>query len=200
MRKGIRALVSVFTLSAVLLAVGCSTAWLSSLGGYLKIAGPVLIQILDIVSLARGVPVNQALVSKITADQAAVQSLADSVSAATGQNITGACQAFNIGVSTFANDLSAIEQLAQVSDPTKQAQIQSLTQLAQQTINEVEAPIAACQAAPTGALALARLQAGVVTLKGPEDVVKRFNALVDSKHQIHYHNRFVRFFTLGKLQ
>lgn len=187
-------------LSLAVFAAGCSTAWLNTLDGYLKIAGPVLIQILDIVSLARGIPVNQQLVSKIQADQAAVQSLADSVSAATTQNIQGACAAFNLGVQTFAGDLGAIEQLAQISDPAKKAQIADLTQLAQQTINEVEVPIAQCQAAPVGSVALARLQSGVYQLKGAEDVVKRFNALTDSKNHVHLHSKFVRIVTFGRLQ
>jgi hypothetical protein len=43
-----------------------SNRWLSTFEDYLKIAGPILVQILDIVSLAEGVPVNQALVGSAT--------------------------------------------------------------------------------------------------------------------------------------
>lgn len=196
MRKALIAL----SLSVVMLTVGCTTAWLNTFDGYLKVAGPVLIQILDIVALARGIPVSAQLVAKIQADQAAVEKLATSVKDATGQNVQGTCAAFNQGVQTFAGDLSSIEQLAQIDNPIKQQEIATLIQLAQQTIAEVEAPIAACQSAPNNAAALKALQTGVYQLKGPNDVVRRFNALVDSKHRVHLHSKVSRTLSFGRLQ
>ncbi len=188
------------TLASLLMTVGCSAAWLSTFDGYLKIAGPILIQVLDIVSLAKGIPVNAQLVSKINSDQAAVTALANSVSSAAAQNLQGTCAQFNLGVETFASDLASIEQIAQITDPTKQAEVATLVQLASQTIAEVEAPITACQTAPTATAARARLEAAVLKISSPEDVVKRFNALVDAKHRIHYHGKFVRMLSFGKLQ
>lgn len=192
-----RKLAIVFTLAFCLSA--CSTAWLTTFENYLKIAGPILIQILDIVSLAKGDPANPVLVAKINTDQAAVETIAQSISTATAADIPSKCAVFNVAVKTFSSDLSTIEQLANVGQKAS-GEIQAALGIAQAAIQEVEAPIQACQSSPTPAIALARLQETSLKVTSPEDVVKRFNACVDSKHKIHLHNSFVRFLTLGNLQ
>lgn len=192
-------IVSVVVVGVLLFSVGCSTAWLSNLDGYIKIAGPILIQILDIVSLAKGVPVDQALVAKINADQTAVTTLANSISNASAQNIQGTCQAFNVAVATFANDLSQIEQLGNIG-PSTAGEIGAAVGIAQAAIAEVEAPIKACQAAPTNAAAKIVLRSAALRVKSPEDVVKRFNSVVDKKHRVYLHSLPVRVVTFGKVQ
>lgn len=195
-----RKLMTVLLLSLTLTAAGCSAAWLSTFDNYLQIAGPMLIQIIDIIAIAQGKPAPAGLVAKINADSAAVKAVAASVQAATSQNVQGTCGQFNLAVSTFASDLSSVEQLAQINDPTTQATVNNAVSIAQQALAEVEAPIAACQAAPTGTEAMARLRAGAYVVKSPEDCVKRFNAAVDPKHHIHLHSKLVRVITFGKLQ
>jgi len=188
-------------LVGTLMLAGCSTAWLSTFEGYLQIAGPILIQILDVISIAKGTPVNSQLVAKIQADQAAVNTLAKSVQAAAAQNVTGTCAQFNVAVQTFAGDLTAIEALGQVNNPTTQSQINAAMQIAQQAINEVEAPIAACAVAPTQAKALAALHGSATTSTWTaNDCVRRFNAVMDKKHHVHLHNAFIRVVSFGKLQ
>ena len=112
-------------LCVLMIATGCSTAWLAPFENYVKIAGPILIQILEIVSVAKGVPVNPALAAKITADQAAVTALANSINSATSANLPTTCSAFNQAVATFAGDLTQIERWP-TSDPTPRARLARL--------------------------------------------------------------------------
>jgi hypothetical protein len=157
------------------------------------------VQILDIISLVKGTPVNTQLQAKITADSAALNALAASVSSASAQNVVGTCAQFNLAVSTLSGDLTQIEQLANIGQNTS-AEIAAALGIAQAAFTEIEAPIAACQAAPTSEAALASLRAGAVGVSSPEDVVKKFNAVVDKKHHVHLHGFFVRLVTFGHLQ
>jgi|SRR5579871_716215 len=187
-------------LLCVMLSTGCSTSWLSTFDSYLSIIGPVLTQILDIVALAQGQPPNAQLAAKIAADQAAANSLAASVNSATAQNVTGACAAFNLGVQTFADDLTQIETIVQINNLNTQGEIAAGVGIAQAAMAEIEAPIAACQAAPSQKAALQVLKSYSYKLKGGEDVARRFNAVVDSKHHVHYHSKWVRILSLGHEQ
>ena len=192
-------LISLCLAGVLCLTTACSTTWLSTFDGYLKVAGPILIQILDIVAAAKGVTPDSALVVKINADQAAVNAIAQSISTATGANPAGACQEFNAAVATFADDLNQIETLANVG-PGTSAEILDAVGIAQAAITEVEAPIAACASAPTPALAKAYVANAALTVTSPEDVVKKFNKVVDKKHQVHLHGKAVRVLTFGYLQ
>jgi hypothetical protein len=186
-------------LCVTMVAAGCSTAWLSTFDGYLKIAGPILIQILEIVSVAKGLPVNPALVAKINADQKAVNTLADSVNKAAAADLPNTCSAFNQAVQTFAGDLTQIEQLANIG-PSTAGEIGAAVGIAQAAIQEIEAPIAACSTAPSPAAARQILKAAALSVKSPNDTVKRFNAVVDKKHHVHLHSFPVRAVTFGYLQ
>jgi hypothetical protein len=187
------------TLCLALGLSACSTAWLSTFDGYLKIAGPILIQILEIVSVAKGVQASPALVAKINADQKAVNTLADSVSKAAAADLPNTCAAFNQAVQTFAGDLTQIEQLANVG-PSTAGEIGAAVGIAQAAIQEIEAPIAACATAPSPAAARQILKAAALTVKSPNDTVRRFNSVVDAKHHVHLHSLPVRAVTFGYLQ
>lgn len=195
MKKAILPLI----LAGVMGLTACSASWLSTFDGYLAIAGPILVQILDIVALAKGTVPNAALQAKITADAASLKAIAASVSTASAANVQGACAQFNLGVQTFAGDLTAIEQIANVGGQTS-TEVAAAVSIAQAAITEIEAPIASCQAAPTPAAAYKVLKAASVSVTSPEDVVKKFNAVVDNKHHVHYHNKVVRYLSFGHYQ
>lgn len=210
MKFGARAGVCLVLL-ATMFTAGCSAAWLTTFESYLKIAAPSLISILDLIALATGHPVNAALVAKINADGAALTSAADSVAKAGASNTQGACQQFNLAIATFAANLTAIEQVGQVSSPATQAQIAALTQLAQQTISEIEAPIASCAAStqPVAHMAMARSAAG---LTKPAEYTVKFNSILDRNTgdvavvgktkplHIHVHSKLARYATAGLLK
>ena len=186
-------------LCVLMVATGCSTAWLSQFESYVKIAGPILIQILEVVSVAKGVPVSPALVAKINADQTAVNTLANSINSASAANLPTTCAAFNQAVATFAGDLTQIEQLANVG-PNTAGEIGAAVGIAQAAIQEIEAPLAACANAPSPAAARQILKAAALTVKSPNDTVKRFNSVVDKKHHVHLHSFPARVATFGYLQ
>lgn len=187
------------TLALVAASTGCNTTWLSTFDGYLKIAGPILIQVLEIVSEAKGIPVSPALVAKINADQAALNTLADSVSKASQTDLPNNCAAFNLAVNTFTGDLTQIEQLGNVGSNTA-GEIGAIIGIARAAISEIEAPISACASAPSPARAQLALKAGALNVRSPNDVVKRFNAVTDKKHHVHLHALPLRALSLGYLQ
>jgi hypothetical protein len=70
MRKGL-----VVALSLAMFCTGCSTAWVTILDSILAAAAPALINILQIVAMANGQPVNSNLTAKINADAAVIKTL-----------------------------------------------------------------------------------------------------------------------------
>jgi hypothetical protein len=185
------------TLALVMSLAGCTNEF-STFEGYLRIAGPVMIQLVDLIALAKGTVPNAALIKKINEDQAAANALAASIQAANALPGTAApiCQQLNLAVSTFAGDLSAIETLGQVSDPKTQETYTVALGIAEAAIQEIEVPIASCATA-VPAVAKAQLKVAAATVTSPSDVVAKFNAAVDKKHQVHLHSAAVRYLTLG---
>jgi hypothetical protein len=173
-------LLTLSLLVIITFTTACSTTWLTTFDSYVNIAGPALISLLDLIALAKGNIVPAGLVAKINADSASVKALADSVNNATGQNVAGTCQQFNLGIQTFATDLGSIEQIAQVSNPATQAQIADAIQLAQQLVTEIETPIAACQSSSSSnVVIMARLSVGARAITPPKEFVSKFNTILD---------------------
>lgn len=189
------------TLSLAMLATGCSAAWFSTFQGYLAIAAPAVINVLEIIALARGTVINPATLAKINGDSTALQSLAKSVADATSQNLPNACFAFNAGVKTFAADIPTLEQIGNIGNATTQAQVEDAIVLLQNTITEIETPIAACQgSSPKMASYSAAVAAAHV--KSPSDFTTQYNTIMKrqgatKKYQVHIHGWLVRKATLG---
>src|ERR1039458_2628080 len=68
--------VLVVALSLAMVCTACSTAWVSTLDSILAAAAPALIDILQIVAVANGQPVNGNLEAKINADATVIKTLA----------------------------------------------------------------------------------------------------------------------------
>jgi len=189
---------------------GCSTSWLTMFDSYLKLAGPILISILDIAALAKGTTPNSALVAKIGAKGAALQALAAQVQqdVDNGLPTQGACTEFNAGVADFVGLVPAIEAATGVSNAATQAQINDGLAIFQNLAAEIEAPIAACQTAPTPAAAMA-VVAKAVAKANPSAYVAQFNAVLDRNTgdakvvgktkalHIHAHGKLVRTLSVG---
>ena len=84
--------------------------------------------------------------------------------------------------------------------PNTAGEIGAAVGIAQAAIQEIEAPVAACASAPSPAAAKQILKAAALTVKSPNETVKRFNAVVDKKHHVHLHSLPVRAVTFGYLQ
>src|ERR1700723_3850156 len=184
-------LISLGLAGVLCFCLGCSTTWLTTFEGYLKIAGPILVEILSIVSEAEGTPLNAPLVTKINNDSAALNQIAASVAGATAQDIQGACAQFNVAVGTLDQDLQSIETIANIG-PSTSAQISTSLSIAQGVFDEIEAPIAACQSAASPEAATARLQAAAVNVPSASNFTRAFNAVAGPTHQVHAHSKFVR--------
>jgi len=66
----------VVLLSLAMFCAACSTAWVSTLDSILAAAAPALINILQIVAVANGQPMNTNLEAKINADATVIKTLA----------------------------------------------------------------------------------------------------------------------------
>src|SRR5271170_4138361 len=103
----------VLLLSVAMFSTACSTAWISTLDSILAAAAPALINILQIVAVANGQPVNAALAAKINADAAAIKTLAGDFAKDTASG-PGVCQQLQGAVSAYQGDQQLVLQVAQV--------------------------------------------------------------------------------------
>lgn len=191
-------------LAVCMFATGCSFAWVGTLEGYLKIAAPAIIQILELIALAKGSSVNPLTIAKVNGDASALQSLAASIDKASQQNVPSACAAFNVGLQTFVADLPQLETIGQVPNPTKQAQIQDAVLLAQGVLADIETPVKACQASSPAEASLS-MAAAASRIKSPDNFVKQYNAVMGrasdtKKLKIHLYSKSVRILSLGFAQ
>src|SRR6202162_5326941 len=103
-------------LSLAMLCTACSTAWVSTLDSILAAAAPALINILQIVAVANGQPVNANLAAKINADATIVKTLAGDFGKASSGSSAGVCQQLKAAVSAYQGDQQLVLQIAQVGD------------------------------------------------------------------------------------
>src|SRR5580658_10901658 len=135
----------VFTLSLAAFCTACSTAWVSTLDSILAAAAPALVNILQIVAVANGQPVNAALAAKVTSDASDIKTLASDFATASSESAPGICQTLQSAVSVYQADQQLVLQVAQVSDSNTQTKITLLADLVAGTVNAITAVIPSCQ-------------------------------------------------------
>ena len=140
--------VLVITLSFAMFCTACSTAWVSTLDSILAAAAPALINILQIVAVANGQPVNGNLIAKINADSTVVKTLAGDFAMASSLASPGVCSQLQAAISTYQGDQTLVLQAAQVSDQNTQTKIALLADLVGGTVLAIESVIPSCQSAP----------------------------------------------------
>ncbi|MGD0792581.1 MAG: hypothetical protein ABR920_12505 [Terriglobales bacterium] len=198
--------VLVVALSLAMFCTACSTAWVATLDSILAAAAPALINILQIVSVANGQPVNGNLAAKINADAAVIKALAADFAKASSGSAPGVCQQLQAAVSAYQADQQLVLQVAQVSDPNTQTKITLLADLVAGTVNAITAVIPSCQNATTIRSTKITLPYSVSTFADHYNsilVAKTGNAAVDAvtpKLKIHQHSKLVRSVTFGRLQ
>lgn len=199
----------IFAVCMGIAVAGCSTAWVGTLDNILVAAAPALLNILNIIAIAKGQPVNTALASKITQDAATVKVLSADFASASAAAAPNACAQLQSAIGVYSQDQSQVMALAQISDPATQSKVEVLSSLVVGTIAAVEAVIPSCQAAPATKLMLASRTAVPVPLGSfvssynRELVVPVGNPSVDAftkSHKIHVHSKFVRMISLGFAQ
>lgn len=195
----------VVLLGTTLTVSGCSTAWISTLDNILAAAAPALINILNIISIAKGQPLNAALAAKINVDAANVKTLAADFSAASASAAPTACAQLQAAVGIYSADETTVLSLANVSDPATQQKIEILSALVAGTVTEVLAVIPNCQQAATMRASLEKKSvplplSSFVQSYNDNLVVPVGSPAVDSftrSHKIHAHSKLIRVLSLG---
>jgi hypothetical protein len=194
----------VVVLSLAMFCTACSTAWVSTLDSILAAAAPALINVLQIVAVANGKPMDSNLAAKINADAAVVKTLADDFSKASSGSAPGVCQQLQAAVGAYQADQALVLQVAQVSDPKTQTKITLLANLVAGTVQAITAVIPSCQAN-----ALAFEASPPYSLSTFIDhynsvlVAPTGNAAVDAATpalKVHRHSKLMRALTFGQLQ
>ena len=193
-------------LALAMLSTGCSTAWVVTLDSILAAAAPALINILQIVAVAQGQPINSNLVAKINADATAVKTLAADFAKASSGSAPGICQELQAGVNAYEADQQLVLQVAQVSDPMTQTKIAMLADLVAGTVSAITAAIPSCQSAAVAGNLKAAPPYSVSTFVVDYNrilVTATGNRAVDAatpKLKLHRHSKLVRIATIGQLQ
>jgi hypothetical protein len=179
-----------------------------TLDSILAAAAPALINILQIVAVANGQPVNSNLAAKINTDVADIKTLAADFAKRSSGPATGVCQQLQAAVNAYQADQQLVLQIAQVNDPNTQTKITLLAGLVAGTVDAILAVIPSCQNAAV---------AHKIKMKiDPLYIVSNFsdryndilmaptgNAVVDAatpKLRLHRHSVFARAVTFGRLQ
>ncbi|HMB82776.1 MAG TPA: hypothetical protein VKI40_01880 [Terriglobales bacterium] len=198
--------VLVVALSLAMFCTACSTAWVSTLDSILAAAAPALINILQIVAVAKGQPVDSNLAAKINADATVIKTLAADFAKASSGSAPGVCQQLQAALTAYQADQQLVLQVAQVSDPNTQTKITLLAGLVAGTVDAITAVIPSCRNA---AAARNMKTTPPYSVSGFADrynsilVAPTGNAVVDAvtpKLKLHRHSKLVRSVTFGRLQ
>jgi hypothetical protein len=198
--------VLVVSLSLAIFCTACSTAWVSTLDSILAAAAPALINILQIVAVANGQPVNSNLAAKIAADATVIKTLAADFAKASSGSAPGVCQQLRAAVSAYQADQQMVLQVAQVSDSNTQTKIMLLAGLVAGTVDAITAAIPSCQNAAATRSMKTTPPYNVSTFTDHYNsilVAPTGNVAVDAvtpKLKLHRHSKLVRSVTFGRIQ
>ncbi len=198
--------VLIVVLSLAMFCTACSTAWVLTLDSILAAAAPALINILQIVAVANGQPVNANLAAKINADATAIKTLAGDFAKASSGSAPGVCRQLQAAVSVYQADQQLVLQVAQVGDSNTQTKVTLLADLVAGAVNAIMAVIPSCQntavtrnmkTAPSYSVSAFADHYNSVLLAPTGD------AAVDAatpKLKLHRHSIVVRAVTLGRIE
>ena len=195
----------VVLLSLAVFCTACSSAWVSTLDSILAAAAPALVNILQIVAVANGQPMNSNLAAKINGDATAIKTLASDFAKASSESAPGVCQQLEAAVGAYQADQALVLQVAQVSDANTRTKITLLTNLIAGTVQAITAVIPSCQANAHGAVK-ALPPYSVSSFANHYNsilVAPTGNATVDAVTptlKLHRHSKVVRAVTFGRLQ
>jgi hypothetical protein len=196
----------IVVLSLAMLCTACSTTWVSTLDSILAAAAPALINILQIVAVANGQPVNTNLAAKINADATIIKTLAGDFAGASSGSSAGVCQQLQAAVSAYQGDQQLVLQIAQVGDSNTQTKITLLADLVAGTVNAILAVIPSCQNAAVARNMKTAASYSVSTFADHYNSIllaTTGNAAVDAatpKLKLHRHSKLVRAVTFGRLE
>jgi hypothetical protein len=198
-KKSLAVFLSLVLLLASFGTAGCTSAQFTTV---LNEVGPAVGVILQIVSLAKGVPVNGSLSAKVTADTAALNTLYTGLTTAVAADKGNVEKQINDAFVVLQADLNSIFTLAQVSNPNTQTKLTSLIGLVAGLVQIAEAAIPTT-APLAAAKAPAVSEADFVSTWNKTLTAKTGDARVDAytaAHQYHRHGKLVRVLSFGAAQ
>jgi len=200
MKRQIRnGLLSIVVCYAMILH-GCSLTWVGTLDNLVAVAGPALINVLNIVAIAQNKPVNTVLEAKITADFANLKILAADFQKANTTTAPTACQELRAGLAVINDDSAVILSIVQSSGNSNAAIILSS---AVAIVTAIVGLIPSC-AAPAQVKAEIPAKVAAINVKA---LVKSYNAVLTkptgvaavdsytSKHKLPEHGMLVHILT-----
>ncbi len=196
----------VVALSLAMLCTACSTAWVATLDSILAEAAPALINILQIVAVAKGQPINSNLEAKIDADAAVIKTLSADFATASISAAPGACSQLQAAISTYQADQQLVLSTAQVSDSNTQTKITLLADLVAGTVDAITAVIPSCQNGAVSRSIEITPPYSVSTFADHYNIILvewTGNPAVDAvtpKLKLHRHSKLVLAVTFGRLQ
>lgn len=202
----LRSMLAVALLTCIVL-VGCSTTWVTTFDNILTAAAPALINVLNIIAIAEGQPINAPLEAKINGDAASLKTLAVDFSTASASAAPGVCSQLQSAISTYAQDQQQVLSLANVVDPAVQQKIAVLSALISGSVSAVMAVVPNCNSLAAAPQRANLKAAPPLPLK---DFVRNYNAelakrtgngMVDkftSSHKVHVHGGLMRVASLGQ--
>jgi hypothetical protein len=187
---------------------GCG--WLSTAESILSAAAPALLNILQIVAVVNGRPMDSGLAAKINGDAANLKTVLSDYAAAQAAAKPGMCPQLQAALNLYESDLPLVMQVAQVSDQNTQSKILILSGLIVGVFNTLEPLIPGCQAPPSASVrtmtANLNLRPATVDL---HTFIPAYNAALTSptgnptldeatkRMKLHRHSKAVRIITFG---
>lgn len=193
----------ILPLSLAIFCTACSGAWVATLDSILAAAAPALVNILQIVAVANGEPVNSELEAKIDSDAAVIKTLAVDFAKSSSSAAPGVCSQLNAAISDYQSDQTMVFQVAQVKDSNTQTKITLLSSLVAGTVQAVTAVIPSCENAKQEFKAMPAYSLSTFTTHYNSILVAPTgNKAVDSvttSLRLHQHSRLARTLSLGRL-
>jgi hypothetical protein len=193
----------IVALSLAMFCTACSSAWVSTLDYILDAAAPALVNILQIVAIANGQPVNSNLEAKINSDATVIKTLAADFAKAAASAAPGVCSQLNAAIGNYQSDQALVLQVAQVGDSSTQTKITLLAGLVAGTVEAITAAIPSCQNVTQGFKGLPPYSLSTFTAHYNSILVAPTgdNAVdvVTQKLKLHRHSKILRAITFGWL-
>ena len=207
--KNFSKLAVVSVLSLALIVSGCSTAWISEVDNILAAVAPALINVLNIIAVAEGKPLDAALAAKINADAANLKIVATDLSTATAAAAPTACAQTQAAANSLTADAQAVLAVVQVSSAKSTTNALLVFNAADAIVNTVVGLLPSCAAPVPVAKATFLAKAQALDSK---TLLHAYNAALSKKtglalvdaynknHKLPVHGRFVHIITLDRVK
>lgn len=183
----------------------CSTTWIAKFDTIIAAAAPALVNVLNIVAIAEGKPVDAVLEAKISTDTANLKIIAAQLAAASAATAPTFCAQTKAAVQVINDDAQVILQIVQVSSAAGTTNALLVFEAADAIVLTITSLIPSC-ATPVAARELARAKLNTLDANA---LISNYNHALtqptgfpaidayNRSHQIHAHSKAVRVITFN---